>query len=449
MGRLFGTDGIRGEANRYPMDGVTAFSVGQAVTRLLRRPDHRVRIVIGMDTRISGPMLENALMAGIISMGGDPCPVGVLPTPGIALMTLQERADAGIVISASHNPYEDNGIKIFSGKGLKLSDEQEERIEDLILKGDLPKMVPPAREMGRVRQVDDHLGRYITFLRQDFPGELSMEGMKVVIDTANGATYRVAPDLFASFGTDLEVIHDSPDGININHLCGSQHTADLSRLVKETGAEIGLAFDGDGDRLIAVDERGKEITGDQILLICARRLKAQGKLKNDLIVSSVMSNLGLTAACKSCGIKRHESKVGDRYVLEDMKRLGAVVGGEESGHIILLDHHTTSDGMITAMQLLAEMIEEDKPLSELAAMMEVYPQSLINVEVKRKPEISTVPGLMETIRQVEAELGDHGRILVRYSGTQQICRIMVEGPTDDLTERYCSQIADEAKTALG
>jgi phosphoglucosamine mutase len=449
MGKLFGTDGIRGEANRYPMDAAIAFSVGQAVANLFKKAGHRTRVVIGKDTRISGYMLESSLEAGVSSMGGISYLVRVLPTQGIAFIAQSMRADAGIVISASHNPYQDNGIKIFSGNGFKLSDEQEETIENLILSGKLPEMVPPAKEMGRAHRMEDAPGRFIVFLKNTFPRDLSMEGMKIVIDAANGATYRVAPATFTELGANVEVIHNNPNGLNINEDCGSQHTQDLEKRVVETGAAIGLAFDGDGDRLIAVDEKGRTITGDQILIICARALKDQGRLKNDLLVSTVMSNLGLTFACKKYGFKHHASKVGDRYVLEDMQRLGAVIGGEESGHMIFLDHHTTGDGIITALQLIAAMIQKGKPLSELAGMMEIFPQKLINVPVKSKPDISTVPQVVAAIKQAEAELGDRGRVLVRYSGTQNACRVMVEGPTDALTEKFCKQIAEAVKAALG
>jgi len=449
MGKLFGTDGIRGEANRYPMDAAMAFSIGQAVTHLFKNTDHRTRVIIGKDTRISGYMLESSLEAGISSMGGISYLVHVLPTPGIAFIAQSMRADAGIVISASHNPYQDNGIKIFSGNGFKLSDEQEEIIEDLILGNKLSQMVPPAREMGRAYSMEDALGRYIVFLKNTFPRDVSMEGMKIIIDASNGATYRVAPSAFTELGADVEVIHNTPDGLNINENCGSQHTEDLQKRVKETGAAIGLAFDGDGDRLIAVDEKGNQITGDQIVIICANGLKKQGKLKNDLLVTTVMSNLGLTIACKKYGFKHHAANVGDRYVLEDMQRLGAVIGGEDSGHMIFLDHHTTGDGILSAMQLIAAMIMEDKPLSELAKMMDVFPQKLVNVDVKTKLEISTVPEVVAVIRQVETELGDQGRVLVRYSGTQNYCRVMVEGPSNDLTEKYCSQIVGAVKEALG
>ena len=381
MGKLFGTDGIRGEANRYPMDAGIAFSVGQAVAHLLKKPKHRTRVIIGKDTRISGYMLESALESGITSMGGYPYLVGVLPTPGIAFITQSMRADAGVVISASHNPYQDNGIKIFSGNGFKLSDEEEEEIEELILGNQLPEMVPPVKEMGQAYRLEDVHGRYIVFLKNTFPRHLTMEGVKIVLDTANGATYRIAPDTFIELGANVEVMHNVPNGLNINDRCGSQHTQDLRRRVVEARADIGLAFDGDGDRLIAVDEKGQEISGDQVLIICARKLKEKGRLKNDLLVSTVMSNLGLKVACKKYGVNHHSSKVGDRYVLEDMVRLGSVIGGEEAGHMIFLEHHTTGDGIISAIQLIAAMVEEDKPLSELSKMMEIFPQKLINVDL--------------------------------------------------------------------
>ncbi len=449
MGRLFGTDGIRGEANRYPVDAAVALAVGQAITYVLRKKRHTTRVIIGKDTRISGYMLESALESGVTSMGGVPYLVGVLPTPGIAVITEGMRADAGLVISASHNPYQDNGIKIFSGSGYKLSDAQEQRIEDLVLSGKLPEMVPPPRDMGRAYRLHDVNGRYIVFLKNTFPRKLSLEGMKIAIDVANGATYKVAPETLTELGADLTVIHNNPDGFNINHNCGSQYTADLRRTVLENGCAVGLAFDGDGDRLIAIDEQGREITGDQILMICAKQMKDEGRLANDLVVSTVMSNLGLAVACKRHGFKHHASQVGDRYVLEDMLRLGAVIGGEDSGHMIFLEHHTTGDGILTALQLLAAMLKSGEPLSELAKLMDVYPQKLINVDVKSKPDLDTVPSIVEVIAQVEAELKDEGRLLVRYSGTQSMCRIMVEGPTDEITDKYCRQVADVVRTALG
>lgn len=449
MGKLFGTDGIRGEANLYPMTPEIAFGVGRAIAHVFKKENHRSVVIIGKDTRLSGYMLESSLEAGITSMGGYSYLVGVMPTPGIAFVTQSMRADAGVVISASHNPFQDNGLKIFGGDGYKLTDEQEDMIEDLILNGKLKDLLPTAQDIGRAFRLEGVNGRYIVFVKNTFPRSLSMEGMKIVLDTANGATYRVAPDTFNELGANVDVIHKTPNGTNINDQCGSQHTERLKARVLETGAAIGLAFDGDGDRLIAVDEKGREITGDQILVICANILKKDGKLKNDLLVSTVMSNLGLTVACKKYGFKHHASKVGDRYVLEDMKRLGGVIGGEEAGHMIFLRHHTTGDGIIAALQLVAAMIREGKPLSELAQMMDIFPQKLINVDVARKPEISTIPRLMEVIRQTESELREEGRVLVRYSGTQNMCRVMVEGPTDSVTEKYCRQIADVVKAELG
>jgi phosphoglucosamine mutase len=449
MGKLFGTDGIRGEANRYPMNAEIAFAIGQAVVYLLKKEHSRPRIVIGKDTRISGYMLESALESGITSMGGNPYLLGVLPTPGIAFIAQSMRANAGIVISASHNPYQDNGIKIFSGSGFKLSDEQEEAIEDLLHSNTLHRLVPPVKDMGQAFRLEDVHGRYIVFLKNTFPRDLSIEGMKIVLDTANGATYKVAPETFWELGADIEVIHNTPNGININDNCGSQHTQDLKKKVVESGAAIGLAFDGDGDRLIAVDEKGHEITGDQILLICAKMLKEHGKLKNNLLVSTVMSNLGLRVACKKYGFKYHAAKVGDRYVLEDMLQLGSVIGGEDSGHTIFLNHHTAGDGIVTALQLLAAMVKTGKPLSELARMMDVYPQKLINVDVRSKPDIKTVPQITEVIEMVENELGNDGRVLVRFSGTQNMCRVMVEGPSHEVTEKHCKEIAEIIKSLLG
>ena len=449
MGKLFGTDGIRGEANQYPMDALMAFSVGQALTRVLKDEGRHARVVIGKDTRISGYMIESALEAGVTSMGGSVQMTGVLPTPGIAYIAESMRADAGIVVSASHNPFQDNGIKIFSGNGFKLSDEEEAGIEDLILGGELSSMLPHAREMGRAKRLEDAIGRYVVFLKNTFPRELSLDGFKVALDTANGATYKVAPAVFRELGADLTVIHDQPNGININDNCGSQHTQDLRATVLETGAAIGLAFDGDGDRLIAVDETGREITGDQILIICANQLKQEGRLANDLLVSTIMSNLGLRVACEQYGFHHHASKVGDRYVLEDMKRLGAVIGGEDSGHMIFLDHHTTGDGILTALQLVAAMLKSGRPLSELATQMDVYPQKLINVDVSSKPPVESLPELVEAIDRVERELEGKGRVLVRYSGTQQMCRVMVEGPTVAATERYAAEMADLVRRLIG
>ncbi len=449
MGKLFGTDGIRGEANRHPMSAEISFAVGRAVAYLFRKNGHRARVIIGKDTRISGYMLESSLEAGITSMGGHPYLVGVLPTPGIAFVTQSMRADAGLVISASHNPYQDNGIKIFAGNGFKLTDKEESRIEDLILGDELAQFLPTANGIGKAFRIADVHGRYIVFLKNSFPRDLSMEGMKIVLDTANGATYRIAPDAFAELGADVKVIHNNPNGTNINEKCGSQHTQDLRKKVLESGAALGLAFDGDGDRLIALDEKGTELTGDQMLIICANMLKEEGKLKNNLLVTTVMSNLGLRVACKRLGLNHHESQVGDRYVIEDMLRMGSNVGGEDAGHMIFLDHHTTGDGIIAAMQLISAMVRSGKPLSELASIMDVFPQKLINVNVQHKPDIDSIPRLTDAIRQTESELGEEGRVLVRYSGTQNMCRVMVEGPSEAATDRHCRQLADIVKNEIG
>jgi phosphoglucosamine mutase len=451
MGKLFGTDGIRGEANRHPMTAQIAFAVGQAVTHLLRQEvgdHHKLRVIIGKDTRISGYMFESSLEAGITSMGGNPYLVGVLPTPGIAFITESMRADAGIVISASHNPYEDNGIKIFGGNGRKLTDEQEAELERLILDPKLPDQTPQAMNMGRAYRIEDARGRYIQFLKNSFPRDLTMEGMKIAIDTAHGATYKTAVETLTELGADVTVIGNQPNGLNINHDCGSQHTKQLEEIVRHGGADLGLAFDGDGDRLIAVDEFGRRITGDQILMICALNLLSHGALKNNLLVTTVMSNFGLKIACQRIGIKNHRSKVGDRYVLEDMEKLGANLGGEESGHMIFLDHHGTGDGVLSAVQLIAVMQRTGRPLSDLAKVMDVFPQALINVDVGRKKPLEELPAVTAVIKDVEAALGDSGRVLVRYSGTQNMCRVMVEGPTLEQTQAYCQQIADALKLAL-
>lgn len=449
MTKLFGTDGIRGEANRYPMDAPTAYAVGRALVHRMKRRSHPPKILIGRDTRLSGAMLQSALEAGVMSMGGYPRSVGVLPTPGIAYLTLSTEADAGVVISASHNPFQDNGIKIFSHRGLKLTDEEEAQLEALITPNALGEEHCSGSEIGRPEPLQYVEESYVDFLLASFPRELTMKGFKVILDTANGATHRVAPQTFSRLGAHVEVIHDQPDGLNINDGCGSQHTGSLQNRVADSRARAGLAFDGDGDRLIAVDEKGTRLTGDQILFICAKTLKDRGELRNDLLVTTVMSNLGLKTACRRSGISHYASNVGDRSVLEDMKRLGAVVGGEESGHMIFLDHHTTGDGVLAALQLVAAMIRADRPLSELAGWMDVFPQKLINVNVSSKPEIAQVPAVLDAIKAAETDLGESGRVLVRYSGTENLCRVMVEGPTDETTAQHCARIAEAVRMTIG
>jgi phosphoglucosamine mutase len=449
MGALFGTDGIRGEANRAPMDARTAFALGQAVTHVIHPGDRAPVVVIGKDTRVSGYMLESALEAGVTSMGGFVYMLGVLPTPGVAYITESMRADAGFVVSASHNPYQDNGIKVFAGTGFKLPDASEDEIERLMLSGELPALTPHPDHMGRAYRLDDAIGRYVVFLKSSFPRRLTLTGLKIAMDVGNGATYKVAPMVFRELGAEVEVIHNEPNGFNINDNCGSQHTRDLAALVRESGASIGLAFDGDGDRLIAIDELGNQVTGDQILMINALQLQAEHRLTNDVVVSTVMSNLGVTLCCQEHGITHHKATVGDRYVLEAMQRLGGVIGGEDSGHMIFLRNHTTGDGIMTALQTIACMIKRDQPLSELAKVVTIFPQTLINVDVARKPNINSIPEVAEAIEVAEDELGDHGRVLVRYSGTQNMCRVMVEGPTQSDADRLAAQIADAVRTNIG
>ncbi len=448
MGKLFGTDGVRGVANEYPMTAEMALNIGRSTAYLFKRKGHTPRIIIGKDTRISGYMLENALVSGICSMGVNALLVGPLPTPGIAFATNSMRADAGIMISASHNPFQDNGIKIFSSEGFKLPDEKELEIEKLISSNNMHALRPSPNELGKAYRIDDARGRYIVFLKNTFPKKYTLEGTKVVLDCAHGATYRAAPDTFFELGADVTSLFDEPNGENINANCGSQHPETLAEEVVKRKADVGFAFDGDGDRCIAIDEKGSLLTGDQVMAICAREMKEEGKLTKNLAVCTVMSNIGLGIALKGLGIEPLITKVGDRYVLEEMQAKGASIGGEESGHIIFLEHHTTGDGIITALQLLAVMKNEQKPLSELAQVMTVFPQMLINVEVKTKPELSTIPEIREVIRNVKGQLGDKGRALVRYSGTQSMCRIMVEGPTYEDTEKYCKQIADVVRKKI-
>ena len=448
MNKLFGTDGIRGIANEYPMTTEVALNVGRAIAYLSKREGHAPRIIIGKDTRLSGDMFESAIISGICSMGVNAISVGVIPTPGIAFLTHSMRADAGIVISASHNPSQDNGIKIFNSDGFKLSDEKENQIEELIFANNMEKLHPVPKELGKVSRLDDAVGRYVDFLKSTFPQQINPEGIKVVLDCSNGATYRVAPEVFAELGVEITTLFNQPDGKNINLNCGSQHPEILAAEVLRKRADVGFAFDGDGDRVIAVDNKGNVLTGDRMLAICSAILKKEGKLKNNLVVRTVMSNLGLSAAFQGLSIDSVFAQVGDRFVLEEMLAHGAIIGGEDSGHLIFLQHHTTGDGLITALQVMAAMKKEGKPLSELARIMTVFPQKLINIDVKRKPEIETVPEIMAAIKQVEKKLGNKGRVLVRYSGTQSMCRVMVEGPTKKETETYCRQIADVVKKIL-
>jgi phosphoglucosamine mutase len=448
MNKLFGTDGIRGIANQYPMTTEVASNVGRAIAHLSKKEGHTPRILIGRDTRLSGDMFESAIISGICSMGVNAISVGVIPTPGIAFLTHDMRADAGIVISASHNPSQDNGIKIFNNEGFKLSDVKENKIEELIFADNMHRLHPSPKELGKLSRMDDAAGRYVDFLKFTFPQKLNPEGMKIILDCSNGATYRVAPAVFMELGCEVKTLFDQPDGKNINRKCGSQHTDALVAEVLRQRADAGFAFDGDGDRVIAVDDKGNILTGDRMLAICSAILKKEGQLKNNLVIRTVMSNLGLTVAFQKLGIDSVFAPVGDRFVLEEMLARGAVIGGEDSGHLIFLKYHTTGDGLITALQILAAIKKEGRPLSELARIMSVFPQMLINIDVKRKPEIETVPEIMAAIKKAEKALGDKGRVLVRYSGTQNMCRVMVEGPTKKETETLCRQIADVVEKIL-
>jgi phosphoglucosamine mutase len=449
MDKLFGTDGIRGTANIHPMTAETALSVGRAAAHLCKRHNKRHKIVIGKDTRLSGYMVENALTAGICSMGVDVLLLGPIPTPGVAFITDSMRADAGIVISASHNPYQDNGIKIFTEKGFKLSYEFEKEIEALISSGEINDIRPIAGEIGRAKRIDDAIGRYIVFCKNTLPKDLSFDGLKIVLDCANGATYKAAPIIFSELGAEVTTIHNHPDGTNINDNCGSQFTTNLSDKVKELNADIGLAFDGDGDRLIVVDENGVEISGDHILAICAKHMQDSQELHNEMVVITPMSNFGLRQTFDSLNINYKEADVGDRNVLELMQEAGSMLGGEQSGHVIFLNHHTTGDGIVSALQLVKILCESKKKVSDLASIMTLAPQKLINIDVTSKPPIEDVQEIMAAIKTAEAELGDQGRVLVRYSGTQQMCRVMVEGPTEEATVRLAESITAEVKNAIG
>ncbi|NLT68085.1 MAG: phosphoglucosamine mutase [Acidobacteria bacterium] len=450
MGRMFGTDGVRGIANVHPMTAEMALEIGRATAYVCKKQKAgRHTIVIGKDTRVSGYMLESALTAGICSMGVDVLLIGPMSTPGIAFITRSMRADAGLVISASHNPYQDNGIKIFSRNGFKLPDADEDEIEDLITSGRIKDIRPTADEIGKAHRIDDATGRYIVFCKNTFPEDQTLEGMKIAIDCANGATYKMAPIIMSELGAAVDAIHCEPNGTNINDHCGSQHVEDLVARVREIKADVGLAFDGDGDRLVAVDENGGVLTGDHIMAVCARMYKELGLLKDNLVITTVMSNFGFFAALRKMGIREGVSKVGDRYVLEMMREKGAVLGGEDSGHVIFLNHHTTGDGIITALQLLWAIKRSKQPLSELARIMTPSPQKIINVNVKSKPPLEELAEVQSATREAEAELNGKGRVLIRYSGTQSMCRVMVEGPTEELTLRLTQRLADVVQKCIG
>ncbi|MDO5675737.1 MAG: phosphoglucosamine mutase [bacterium] len=444
MKKLFGTDGVRGVANTEPMTTEIAMQIGRAIAFIVKDKSKGNSIVIGKDTRLSGYMLENALAAGICSMGVNVQLVGPLPTPGIAFITTSMRADAGVVISASHNPFQDNGIKIFSADGFKLPDEVELEIEQLIFSQKMAALRPVAGEVGRAIRVDDSRGRYIVGLKNTFPKKYTLDDYHIVLDCAHGAAYKVAPYVFSELGAKVTALNVSPDGTNINHGCGALHPEHMAQKVQELGANIGLALDGDADRLIVCDEKGNIVNGDQIMAICAQELLHQRKLRKKTLVATVMSNVGLELAMQKMGGQLLRCQVGDRYVVEGLRKQGCNFGGEQSGHLVFLDHNTTGDGVLAALQLLAIMIRKNKPLSELAAIMTPYPQVLQNVRMAERIAPEHIPGFPEALKEAEAQLGASGRILVRPSGTEPVIRVMVEGEDEakinELAQSLCNVI---------
>ena len=446
--RLFGTDGIRGVANTEPMTAELAMQVGRAVAHIVRNGSHRHKIVVGKDTRLSGYMLENALAAGICSMGVDVYLVGPLSTPGIAFVTQSMRADAGAVISASHNPFQDNGIKFFARDGFKLPDEVELQIESLIFENRLDSFRPTAMHVGRATRIDDAQGRYIVFAKSTFPRELSLEGLKVVVDCANGAAYKVAPLVFEELGAEVIRLNVAPNGTNINDGCGALHPESMAKAVLEHGARLGIALDGDADRVIVVDEKGETVDGDAIMAICAQHLALQKKLAHDTVVATIMSNMGLDIAMARLGLRVERTQVGDRYVVEHMRRNGFNFGGEQSGHLIFLDHTTTGDGVIAALELLTVMLRSGKPLSELKRLFEPVPQTQVNLAIARKRDLADLPEVTRAIRDAENRLGKEGRVLVRFSGTELKARVLIEGPNRDTNETLAEQIVEALRAAL-
>jgi phosphoglucosamine mutase len=447
--KLFGTDGIRGVANVHPMTGELMLQLGRAVAHMIKRGNHRHRVVIGKDTRVSGYMLETALASGLCSMGVDVLLCGPLPTPAIGNLTVSMRADAGAVISASHNPYQDNGIKFFSADGFKLPDEVEADIEDLIANDKLHHLRPTATSIGKAYRIDDAAGRYIVYAKSTFPRHLTLEGLTIVVDCAHGAAYRVAPSILEELGARVIVIGNTPDGRNINRGFGALHPETMCKAVKKSGANLGIALDGDADRLIVSDEHGKVVDGDAVMAICSLDLIRRRELPKKTLVSTVMSNMGLDQALQNAGGRVVRTRVGDRYVVEEMRKNGYTLGGEQSGHLIFLQHATTGDGTVAALALLAVMVESGKPMSELAKCMQVFPQSQLGLMVKSKPELGSLPNVMTAIRDAEKKLGSKGRVLVRYSGTEPKVRVLVEGPEQKMIDALAGNIAGELKKAIG
>lgn len=449
MRKLFGTDGVRGVANLEPMTSETAMKLGRAAAHLFKRRSGRHQIVIGKDTRLSGYMLESALTSGICSMGVDVLLVGPLPTPAIAFLTRSLRADAGVMISASHNAYQDNGIKFFANDGSKLPDEIELRIEDLITSNEIEHLRPTADEVGKAFRIDDAEGRYIEFVKRSLPRQLDFQGLRVVVDCANGAAYKVAPKVLRELGATVWVIGDKPDGTNINAQCGAVAPECLQEAVVKHEAHIGIAHDGDADRSVFVCEQGKVIDGDHAIAALALDLHQCSQLKRHTVVGTVMSNFGLELAMAKAGITLVRTPVGDRYILERMMAEGYNLGGEQSGHLIFLDHNTTGDGLISALQVLSLMKRSGRPLSDLARCMTAVPQVLLGVPVKQKPDLSTLPDVQSAIKAAEVKLNGTGRVLVRYSGTEPLLRIMVEGEQDAMIRSVANDLVGVVRTCLG
>lgn len=449
MGRLFGTDGVRGIANKE-LDSELAFNLGRIGAYVLTdETHHKPRIAVGKDTRISGDMLEAALIAGICSMGAEAVVLGVLPTPAVAYLTRHLGLDAGIVISASHNPFEYNGIKFFNSKGYKLSDELENKIESHLNNTEVAIANPIAGDIGRKFEIDNAVHSYIDFLKKTI--DVNLRGLKIAVDCANGAAYIAAPSVLADLGAEIVVIDYKPDGKNINVGCGSTYPGNLQKLVVDTGADVGLALDGDADRLIAVDNKGNLVDGDHILAICAKHMKAKGTLKNDTVVATIMSNMGFDIAMKQEKINVSKTTVGDRYVLEEMLKNDYNIGGEQSGHIIFLDHNTTGDGLLTALQLLAVVKESGKKLSDLTTVMTELPQVLVNAKIKNGNQIkySEDAEIAQAIKEVEDKLKDKGRVLIRPSGTEPLIRVMLEGENKAEIQEDAHRIADLIQSKLG
>lgn len=447
--KIFGTDGVRGKANHSPMTVEIALALGRAAGKIFRNHNGKSRVIIGKDTRLSCYMFENALISGLCSMGVDTLMLGPFPTPGVAFITRAYRADAGIVISASHNPYFDNGIKFFSSDGFKLPDLVEREMENLVFSQNFHDSLPADWDIGKNSKVNDADGRYIEFVKATFPRKLSLKNMKIALDCANGAAYKVAPLVFRELDAKVQLYGAQPDGLNINLECGSLHPETIQKAVIDYHADVGIALDGDADRVILIDENAQIVDGDTILAICARDFKKRGILKNNLVVSTVMSNLGFLKAMRDEGIEVIKSQVGDRYVIQDMLKHDANLGGEQSGHLICLDHNTTGDGLVSALQVLRIMIETDSKLSDLAAIIKRFPQTIVNVKVDSKPPLSEMKLTQKAIKESEKQLGENGLVLVRYSGTEPICRVTVQGSKQKLVHQLAQNIAEAVQIDLG